>query len=124
LSAVNSCRYYIPGLLKSSHALLIFPFLRKFHLNLFPALFRKSKSVAVISSDGELNIMQIKEDRLVLKSQVRVLLDPYPEFRLIEWNNTETLLFSTRSSAVMDVFEATGMFLYKIPMVCFLNTPN
>lgn len=68
--------------------------------------------------------MQIKEDRLVLKSQVRVLLDPYPEFRLIEWNNTETLLFSTRSSAVMDVFEATGMFLYKIPMVCFLNTPN
>lgn len=42
--------------------------------------------------------------------------DPYPEFRLIEWNNSETLLFSTRSSAVMDVFEANGMFLYKVPM--------
>jgi hypothetical protein len=34
---------------------------------------RKSKSIAVVSSDGELSIMQIKEDKLVLKSQVRGL---------------------------------------------------
>lgn len=90
---------------------------KKFNCSANLAVSPRSKSVAVISSDGELNIMHVKDEKLVLKSQVRILLDPYPEFRLIEFNTSETLLFVTRSSAIMDVFEANGMFLYKIPMV-------
>ncbi|KAI6229085.1 Neuroblastoma-amplified sequence [Aphelenchoides fujianensis] len=80
------------------------------------AVSSKSNSIACLSPDGELNIMQMANNKMVLKSQVRVLLDPYPEFRLIEWNQSETLLLATRSTAVVDVFEAQGMFLYKIPM--------
>ncbi|KAI6224867.1 Neuroblastoma-amplified sequence [Aphelenchoides besseyi] len=80
------------------------------------AVSSKSNSIACLSPDGELNIMQPASNKLILKSQVRVLLDPYPEFRLIEWNQTETLLLATRSTAVVDVFEAQGMFLYKIQM--------
>ncbi|KAI6180922.1 Sec39 domain-containing protein [Aphelenchoides besseyi] len=77
---------------------------------------KKSNSIACLSPDGELNIMQPANNKMILKSQVRVLLDPYPEFRLIEWNQSETLLLATRSTAVVDVFEAQGMFLYKIQM--------
>ncbi|CAD5206999.1 unnamed protein product [Bursaphelenchus okinawaensis] len=89
---------------------------KKFGCSTNLAVSRKSKNIAVITSDGELSILFVKDGKLVVKSQVRVLLDPYPEFRLLEFNTAESLLFSTRSNAVVDVFEANGMFLYKISL--------
>lgn len=44
---------------------------KKFNCTANFAVSPKSKSIAVIASDGELNIMQIKDEKLVLKSQVR-----------------------------------------------------
>ncbi|CAD5211411.1 unnamed protein product [Bursaphelenchus xylophilus] len=89
---------------------------KKFGCSTNVTVSRKSKNIAVLTPDGELSILFVKDGKLVVKSQVRVLLDPYPEFRLIEFNNSESLLFATRSNAIVDVFEANGMFLYKIPL--------
>ncbi|KAE9554911.1 hypothetical protein FO519_001876 [Halicephalobus sp. NKZ332] len=91
-------------------------FKEKFKCSTKLALSLKNQLLAVITPSRELELYGLKEDSVVAKCRLRVLHDHHPEYCLLEWSSSQNLLLSTRSTAVLDVFESTGVFCFSIAL--------
>uniref|UniRef100_A0A7E4UXY6 Vacuolar protein sorting-associated protein 18 homolog n=1 Tax=Panagrellus redivivus TaxID=6233 RepID=A0A7E4UXY6_PANRE len=91
-------------------------FTEKFRCCCKLALSVKNQLLAVVTPDRQLELYGLKEDAVQPKCRLRVLYDPHPEYCLLEWSASQNLLISTRSTAVLDVFESTGVYAYSFAL--------
>uniref|UniRef100_A0A914VGN4 Neuroblastoma-amplified sequence N-terminal domain-containing protein n=1 Tax=Plectus sambesii TaxID=2011161 RepID=A0A914VGN4_9BILA len=75
----------------------------------------KQNLAALLTQEGDLEISSV-DTQLSLIAKVKVLSDPSPDWCLLEWTASENLLISSRSNAVLDVFESSASFCYSIPL--------
>ncbi|VDM37473.1 unnamed protein product [Toxocara canis] len=80
------------------------------------AISSKESHVAVMSHDRELEISDLEEEELITRSRVKVLPEDFPEWCILKWSRSGSLLISTRSNAVIDVFDSAGGYCYSIPL--------
>ncbi|KAK0418105.1 hypothetical protein QR680_013370 [Steinernema hermaphroditum] len=71
-------------------------------------------TLALMGPDRELRLYSLEDGELTLKLKVKVLGDSLPEWCILQWTQSQTLLVSTRSSAVIDIFDANGSYCYSI----------
>ncbi|VDK41631.1 unnamed protein product, partial [Cylicostephanus goldi] len=64
----------------------------------------------------QLDVYAIDGQKIVQESSVQVLEDEFPQYCLLEFSASGTLLLSTRSSAQIDVFDHQGGYCYDIPL--------
>uniref|UniRef100_A0AC34R2Q0 Uncharacterized protein n=1 Tax=Panagrolaimus sp. JU765 TaxID=591449 RepID=A0AC34R2Q0_9BILA len=88
----------------------------KFRCSTKFALSLKNQLLAIVTPSRELELYALKDDLIIPKCRVRVLHDPHPEYCLLEWSASQNLLLSTRSTAVLDVFDCNGVYCYSISL--------
>uniref|UniRef100_A0A915B6I6 Neuroblastoma-amplified sequence n=2 Tax=Parascaris univalens TaxID=6257 RepID=A0A915B6I6_PARUN len=76
----------------------------------------KECHIAVMSHDRDLEISYLDEEELVTRSRVKVLPEDFPEWCILKWSQSGSLLISTRSNAIVDIFDALGGYCYSIPL--------
>ncbi|EGT54202.1 CBN-SMGL-1 protein [Caenorhabditis brenneri] len=76
----------------------------------------KCDRVAVMSYARQLDIYQISGEILDHESSVQVLEEMSPEYCLLQFSSTSTLILSSRSAPHIDVFDNMGAFCYDIPL--------
>lgn len=76
----------------------------------------KCDRVAVMSYARQLDIYQISGEILEHESSVQVLEELSPEYCLLQFSSSGTLLLSSRSTPHIDVFDNMGAYCYDIPL--------
>lgn len=77
---------------------------------------QKEGHIAIMSHDRELEISELEDEQMVVKARVKVLAERFPEWCILKWADSGLLLISTRSDAVIDVFDSSGGYCYSIPL--------
>ncbi|UMM12121.1 hypothetical protein L5515_001061 [Caenorhabditis briggsae] len=76
----------------------------------------KCDRVALMSYARQLDIYQINGEILEQESSVQVLEETSPEYCLLQFSSSSTLLLSSRSTPHIDVFDNMGAYCYDIPL--------
>lgn len=76
----------------------------------------KCDRVALMSYARQLDIYQISGEILEHESSVQVLEELSPEYCLLQFSSSSTLLLSSRSTPHIDVFDNMGAYCYDIPL--------
>ncbi|PIC50790.1 hypothetical protein B9Z55_001554 [Caenorhabditis nigoni] len=76
----------------------------------------KCDRVALMSYARQLDIYQINGEILDQESSVQVLEETSPEYCLLQFSSSSTLLLSSRSTPHIDVFDNMGAYCYDIPL--------
>uniref|UniRef100_A0A1I7T444 CNH domain-containing protein n=1 Tax=Caenorhabditis tropicalis TaxID=1561998 RepID=A0A1I7T444_9PELO len=76
----------------------------------------KCDRVAVMSYSRQLDIYQMSGEILEHESSVQVLEEMSPEYCLLQFSSSSTLLLSSRSTPHIDVFDNMGAYCYDIPL--------
>uniref|UniRef100_W6NB32 Neuroblastoma-amplified sequence n=1 Tax=Haemonchus contortus TaxID=6289 RepID=W6NB32_HAECO len=71
---------------------------------------------AIMHHSRLLDVYAIDGQNIVQESSVQVLEDEFPQYCLLEFSASGSLLLSTRSSAQIDVFDHQGGYCYDIPL--------
>ncbi|KAK6056300.1 hypothetical protein COOONC_06194 [Cooperia oncophora] len=71
---------------------------------------------AIMHHSRLLDVYAIDGQNIVQESSVQVLEDEFPQYCLLEFTASGSLLLSTRSSAQIDVFDHQGGYCYDIPL--------
>lgn len=64
----------------------------------------------------QLDIYQISGEILTHESSVQVLEETSPEYCILQFSSSSTLILSSRSTPHIDVFDSMGAYLYDIPL--------
>ncbi|CAI2312962.1 unnamed protein product [Caenorhabditis sp. 36 PRJEB53466] len=76
----------------------------------------KCDRVALMSYARQLDIYQMSGEILEHESSVQVLEETSPEYCLLQFSSSGTLLLSSRSTPHIDVFDNMGAYCYDIPL--------
>ncbi|KAK5982716.1 hypothetical protein GCK32_005399 [Trichostrongylus colubriformis] len=71
---------------------------------------------AIMHHNRQMDVYAIEGQSIVQESSVQVLEDEFPQYCLLEYSASGSLLLSTRSSAQVDVFDHQGGYCYDIPL--------
>uniref|UniRef100_A0A8R1DIM8 Neuroblastoma-amplified sequence n=2 Tax=Caenorhabditis japonica TaxID=281687 RepID=A0A8R1DIM8_CAEJA len=76
----------------------------------------KCDCVALMSYSRQLDIYHLNGEILEHQSSVQVLEELCPEYCLLQFSSSSTLLLSSRSTPHIDVFDNMGAYCYDIPL--------